>query len=261
VATSGQLVEAVSRATGFAEETVVVHMRNLREAGHIAIGGRGPSAAKMTARDAAKLLIAIGSSNYVKESAGALASFSRLLAYRQEVVSPAERTSPVTIAPHWIDGPKHWSVGYPLISGLRGEIVRNRFGLNRIEIGTTFEEALVTIIECTLANTLFPPLQSSDYRKPPSKVSSYQKRLWVTLYRPQPYASITYLAEGITYEKILFQPKSHGPDFFSPYVAKRKKEAVLYRASDFNEQSLEIICEALGNGPPGRRRAKVMSQA
>ncbi|HEY5306097.1 MAG TPA: hypothetical protein VIJ52_05445 [Pseudolabrys sp.] len=261
MATSGQLVEAVSRATGFAEETVVVHMRNLREAGHIAIGGRGPSAAKMTARDAAKLLIAVHGSNYVKESAGALASFSRLLAYRRELVSPAERTVPVTIAPHWIDGPKHWSVGYPLISGLNGEIVRNRFGLDRIAIGKTFEDALVMIIESMLADTLFPPLQSSDFRKPPSKIQSYRKRIWVTLYRPQPYSSITYLAEGITYEMILFQPKSFGSAFGYKDTSKPKKEAVSYRASDFNEQSLEIVCEALGNGPPGRRRAQIMSPA
>jgi hypothetical protein len=244
VATSGQLVEAVSRATGFAEETVVVHMRNLREAGHIAVSGRGPWAAKMTAREAAKLLIAVHGSNYVKESAGALASFAPLVAYRREVISPAERTVPVTIVPHWIDGPKHWSVGYPLIGGLNGDIIKDRFGLNRIKIGETFEEALVTIIECMLADTLFPPLRSSDFRKPPSKIPSYRKRLWVTLYRPQPYAAITYLAEGITYEKIVFEPKSRGPNFYKDTL-KRKKEAVSYRASDFNEQSLEIICEVL----------------
>ncbi len=70
VATSGQLVEAVSEATGFAAETVVVHMRNLREAGFIAIRGRGRSAAKMTARDAARLLMAVSGTNHVKEFCG-----------------------------------------------------------------------------------------------------------------------------------------------------------------------------------------------
>lgn len=244
MATSGQLVEGVSGATGFAEETVVVHMRNLREAGCITVRGRGLWATKMTAHEAAKLLIAVHGSDYVKDSVNALTSFAPLSAYHREVVSPAERTVPVTIVPHWTDGPRHWSVGYPLISGLNGEIVKKRFGLSRIAMGATFEEALVAIIEYALADTLFPPLRSSDFRRAPAKIPSYRSRLWVSLYRPQPYASITYLAEGIIYEKILFQPKSHGPSLFKD-TYKRKKEAVSYRASDFNERSLEIICETL----------------
>jgi hypothetical protein len=245
LATSGQLVEAVSRATGFAEETVVVHMRNLREADLIAVRGRGPSAAKMIPRDAARLLMAVSGTNYVKESVGAVASFAALIAYRRELISPADRIVPVTIVPHWIDGPKHWSVGYPLTAELNGVVVRKRFGLNRFQLGTTFEEALVAIIEGTLADTLFPPLQALDFCKPPSKTPSYRKRLWITVHRPHAYASITYLAEGITYEKILFQPKSHGSDFAYKDIEKLTKQAVLYRTSDFSERTLEIICDAL----------------
>ncbi len=152
----------------------------------------------------------------------------------------------MTIAPHWIDGPRHWSVGYPLMAELNGEEIRKRFGLGRIKLGTTFEEALITLIEDMLADTLFPPLQSSDFRKLPSKIANYKKRLWVTLYRPEAYASITYLAEGITYEKVLFQKK---PDvsnaIFRDTTARRKRTAVLYRQSDFNERTLEIVCDAL----------------
>jgi DNA-binding transcriptional ArsR family regulator len=246
VATSGQLVEAVSEATDFAAETVVVHMRNLREAGLVDIRGRGRSAAKMTARDAARLLMAVSGTIHVKESVGAVLSFKELSAYRRELVSPKEQTTPVTIVPHRIDGPRHWSVGRPLIPGLNGEEVRKRFGLGRVKLGTTFEEALITVIEGTLADTLFPPLQSSDFRKPTSKIANYKKRLWVTLYRPEAYASITYLAEGITYEKVLFQKK---PDVanatYRDTAARRKRTAVLYRQSDFNEQALEIVCDAL----------------
>ena len=246
MATSGQLVEAVGEAIGFAAETVVVHMRNLREAGLVDIRGRGRSAAKMTARDAARLLMAVSGTIHVKESVGAVLSFKELSAHRRELVSPKERTIPVTIVPHWIDGPRHWSVGCPLIPDLNGEEVRKRFGLGRVKLGTTFEEALIGLIEGTLADTLFPPLQSSDFRKPPSKIANYKRRLWVTLFRPEAYASITCLAEGITYEKVLFQKKSEGANAaYSDTAARKKQAGVLYRQSDFNEQTLKIVCDAL----------------
>lgn len=246
VATTKQLTEAVSRATGFTEETVHVHMRNLREHGLLTQAGKGSSAARMTPHDAAWLLMAVCGAYYVKESAGAAATFAALPAYRRELISPKERTMHVSIAPHWIDGPMHWSAGKPLRSDLNGEAVRNRFGLNRIQVGASFEDALVAVIEAVLTYTLFPPFQPTDFRKPLSKMPDYRKRLWVTFYRPQAYASITYYAEGITYEKILFQRKSDNSIMFHyTDTAKHKRQAFLYRAIDFNEETLEIICEAL----------------
>jgi hypothetical protein len=251
LATSGQLVEAVSEATGFAPETVVVHMRNLREADLIGVRGRGRSAAKMTSRDAARLLMAVLGTSHVKESVGAVLSFGALTAYRRELVAPKERTVPVTIVPHWTEGPRYWSVGYPLMAELNGEEVRKRYGLSRIKLGTTFEEALIALIEGTLADTLFPPLAASDFRKPPSKIANYKKHLWLALYRPEPYAAITYLAEGITYEKILFQQqKSAGANMaFSETAARKKPAAVVYRQSDLLERSLKIVCDALRAEP------------
>ncbi len=55
------LVRAVAEATGDPESTVTVVARSLREAGLIATGGRGRSGAKMTPRDAASLLLGVGS--------------------------------------------------------------------------------------------------------------------------------------------------------------------------------------------------------
>lgn len=245
MATSKQLIEAVSRATGLTEETVHVHMRNLREAGLITLGGRGASAARMTPLDAARLMMAVSGSGFVKESVNAVASFAGLLAYRNEIVAPKERSPYLTIAPHWSDGPRHWSAGLPLMGDLNGEAVKSRFGLRTIEIGASFEDALVAVIEAMLMYTLFPRLQSTDFRKPTSKNLSYRKRLWVTFYRPEPHASMTYCAEGVTYQKILFQAKPIDfRDVYSDRVA-RKKKADLYRAVDFDEEALEIICEAL----------------
>jgi hypothetical protein len=53
------LVQTVADATGETAASVTVIARFLREAGLIATGGRGPSAARMTAPDLASLLLAV----------------------------------------------------------------------------------------------------------------------------------------------------------------------------------------------------------
>jgi len=64
MASSTQLSECVAKQLGLPEATVALHMRNVREAGLITQGGRGRSSARMTAADAAHLLIAsVGSLN------------------------------------------------------------------------------------------------------------------------------------------------------------------------------------------------------
>jgi hypothetical protein len=59
MATPGQLVQAVSEVLGIPAETVTNYDRVLSESGLRSKGGRGRGAAKVTARDAANLLIAI----------------------------------------------------------------------------------------------------------------------------------------------------------------------------------------------------------
>jgi len=64
MASSTQLSECVAKQLGLPDATVALHMRNIREAGLITQGGRGRSSARMTAADAAHLLIAsVGSLN------------------------------------------------------------------------------------------------------------------------------------------------------------------------------------------------------
>jgi len=65
----GEMVSAVARALGVPEITVVQHDRKLADVGLRAKGGRGPSAAKMTARDVANLLIGIAASSSIQETA------------------------------------------------------------------------------------------------------------------------------------------------------------------------------------------------
>jgi hypothetical protein len=68
VASPGALVRKFSELLGIAEPTIVLHDRNLVVAGLRSKSGRGNSAAQMTARDAAHLLVAVLGSSHVKDS-------------------------------------------------------------------------------------------------------------------------------------------------------------------------------------------------
>jgi hypothetical protein len=59
MATPGQLVRAMSEVLGISAGTVAQYDRQLAEAGLRSVSGRGSSAAKVTAGDAANLLIAL----------------------------------------------------------------------------------------------------------------------------------------------------------------------------------------------------------
>ena len=68
MASPGELVRKLSELLGIPEPTIVLHDRNLVIAGLRSKTGRGKSAARMTARDAAPLLIAVLGSSQVKDS-------------------------------------------------------------------------------------------------------------------------------------------------------------------------------------------------
>lgn len=68
MASPGELIDAIATATGVPRARIFSAHRYLREAGFISQGGRGTSAAKMTARDAAHILIATASAKEVKDS-------------------------------------------------------------------------------------------------------------------------------------------------------------------------------------------------
>ena len=76
--TPGQLVHAVAVALDVSEGTVVLHDRNLAAAGLRTKGGRGPSAAKVTPLDAARLFVATLTSVKVTDSVEMLQTFEAL---------------------------------------------------------------------------------------------------------------------------------------------------------------------------------------
>ncbi len=59
MATPGDLVRSLAAVTPFSESTIAVHDRHLRTAGLRSTGGRGRSAARVGARDAAVLLVSV----------------------------------------------------------------------------------------------------------------------------------------------------------------------------------------------------------
>ena len=214
----------------------------------LSLSGRGTSAAAMNARDAARFLFAVAGSNAVKELADAAVTFIRLVAYRREFVSPGKSSVlRAELAPHWIDGPRHWSVGHRLNPDLDADSVKKRFGLGWVANGATFEDAMVGIIERLASGKLFPPLTVEDFRKPPSRMPHYRKRLWVSLHRPLAYASISYQAETILYEKVFFRsPDEKAISAFTDTLHERSsRHAPLYRQTDFNEVNLAIVSKAL----------------
>jgi hypothetical protein len=82
MATPGELVKAIAAVLGIPEPTAVQYDRQLAEAGLRTKGGRGRSAARVTARDASNLLIAIAASPVsgpsVKEAAKTCETYASL---------------------------------------------------------------------------------------------------------------------------------------------------------------------------------------
>jgi hypothetical protein len=68
MATFNELVKAVAMAEGLDEMTVRGIGIKVRDAGHISKRGRGPSAAQMTVRDAAMLLIGVNAPGLAKDA-------------------------------------------------------------------------------------------------------------------------------------------------------------------------------------------------
>jgi len=69
------LIPALAQVLAMPEQTVAVIARALRKERLISTGGRGPGAAKMTAEDCARLLIAIMAADQVKNSVAAVQNF------------------------------------------------------------------------------------------------------------------------------------------------------------------------------------------
>lgn len=80
MATPKELVAMVAHQTGVPEGTVILHDRNLMNAGLRSEGQRGRGKSIVTVQDAANLLIAVAGSRNVKDSAKTVRDYADLIA-------------------------------------------------------------------------------------------------------------------------------------------------------------------------------------
>ena len=99
MATPRQLVEAVAETLGVSVATVIVHDRNLSTAPVPlrTVAGRGRAAAKITAVDAANLLIAVAASESVKDSVWTVLTYGGLRLTSRSTSSGLASTVPTGI--------------------------------------------------------------------------------------------------------------------------------------------------------------------
>jgi hypothetical protein len=91
MATPKELVAQIARQTGVPEGTVILHDRNLMNAGLRSEGQRGRGKSVVTFADAANLLIAVAGSRNVKDSAKTVRDYSGLVASQPLVFGDTKR--------------------------------------------------------------------------------------------------------------------------------------------------------------------------
>jgi hypothetical protein len=99
MATPRQLVETVAEVLGVSVATVIVHDRNLSTAPVPlrTVAGRGRAAAKITAVDAANLLIAVSASESVKNSVWTVLTYGGMRLTSRSTSSGLTSTTPTRI--------------------------------------------------------------------------------------------------------------------------------------------------------------------
>ncbi|MFH3481643.1 hypothetical protein [Xanthobacter variabilis] len=176
MATSGDLIKAVAEVLGIPEATATTYYRSLREGGLVTKGGRGPSAARMTSRDAAHLLIAVGGARFEKDSAEKIVrDFARVEAFdsarRMAVASEDnERWNNAD----WIEGDGTWIFEGFVIPEMQSLPYRHHF-----------VDALVAVIEAAMAGTLKNATRSI------LPLADCSHGIEICFYGPEPHASIS----------------------------------------------------------------------
>jgi hypothetical protein len=171
MATPGKLIKVVADVLGIPEATATTYYRSLREAGLVTKSGRGPSAAKMTVRDAVQLLIAAGGSRAEKDTAEKIVrDFDRVQADH----SWRRMARPVPGGePGWLDGDGTEGDGAWVLDGF--SIPQ----LQSLPARHSLADALTALIEAVMADAIVPAH---------SALSSYG--IIVSLYGPEPHAGI-----------------------------------------------------------------------
>lgn len=174
MASPGEMVKRVAEVLGAPEATVTVHDRNLAAAGLRTKGGRGKSAAKMTAGDVANLLLAVAGSSMVKDTVQTVEDFADLPARGGE--KSGEVNGKIQ---HHGNAPDVWELAdFPVNS------------LKKLPSGHTLKDALVALIEAAADGSLSAAIEGLPRKEVQGHKIPNPFRIEVTLFGPYPQATV-----------------------------------------------------------------------
>lgn len=180
MASPGELVKRVAEVLGAPEATVTVHDRNLAAAGLRTKGGRGKSAAKMTASDVANLLLAVAGSSMVKDTVQTVEDYATLPWRTGETNVQTDRT-----ASHHGNAGQVWNLeAFPIPS------------LQKLEADHNFRDALVALIEAASDGTLSSAIENLPRKEVQGHTIPNLWRIEVILWGPYPQASVRIYWDG-----------------------------------------------------------------
>lgn len=175
VASPGELVKQISETLGAPEATVTLHDRNLANAGLRTKGGRGRSAAKMSATDVANLLVAVAGSSMVKNTVQTVEDYSGLpsrggeMSERRDAHSFSNNGNPPSI----------WNLSaFPIPA------------LQKLPAEHTFRDALVALIEAAADGSLREAVDNLPVEQFGNHCIPNLWRIEVILWGPYPQAAI-----------------------------------------------------------------------
>jgi len=190
MATPGILKQAVGAALGLSDqlEKIDVHLRNLREAGYITKAKTGRGAAEMSTSDAANLLVAVASSELVKDSVTSVKEYGSLAAdpdsvsihgLRGLLLEIAERRN---IDPRTLKGAE--------LSSARARELLGAAGLPLLDLPErhTFMEAARRLLTLPSPHAIFGDGAPTSRHRPPSET----RYLFVRFFLPYRAVSVVY---------------------------------------------------------------------
>lgn len=174
------MVKRVAEVLGAPEATVTVHDRNLAAAGLRTKGGRGKSAAKMSAPDVANLLLAVAGSSMVKDTVQTVEDYATLPSRAGETSVQTDRT-----ATHQGNAGQVWNLeGFPIPA------------LQKLNADHTFRDALVALIEAASDGSLASSVENLPRKEVQGHTIPNLWRIEVILWGPYPQASVRIYCDG-----------------------------------------------------------------
>lgn len=237
MASPGELVRTVAEVLGVPEPTVVVHDRNLVKAGLRSKGGRGRSAARVTAADAVNLLIAVAGSAWyhsgIKDTVATVKDYAPLRAGGSEY-SIRKQVRPKYFAGDWhsSSGPRWQLERLPLAS------------LKQLLPGHSFAEALVTIITSASDGSLVEAV-----RAVPRETRNWLS-IEIQIAAPRPHAVIQINVLDYIEEMHYVLPNEPTPsdgnwEAWEKEIQRRFGKGDLKQIRDFSDETIFAIADLL----------------